>query len=499
MTARPVGRSSDTVRVRLHCSWDDDAGLREGLNSYTAGSDYRWRELELVSEGDDYDVLVVFNHPLIEDLDPARTVVLECEPAPIRERERRRISYPREAFAAYFDVERHHALGFAMWPTGRNYESHRKSRLLSAVVSSKSYFPPQLERQKFVAQYLSRIVGFDHFGRGPFTGPAYRGAIADKADALLLYRYTFAAENWREPNYFTEKLLDAIVCETLCFYDGCPNIELYIDPAVLVRIDTRQPEEALAIVQSVIAGETWKERIDAIRAQKERLRTELNPLEIIRKLVVGEPIVWRPDRDPLTGLDDDDVIRIDARDDAARREALERVARGHRPEVVLDARAQLTDCAAQVMEAVRRHVRDADLVALGGTGVATFAEVAALALPGGRALRYAAVNGNEQISAYCVSPGAARTILRRGDRLPGSIVLRSVDPPIAYVPGPLMRGDGPISDVSLVPPPGRPLTLRLSETVVPRLPRGRRVAMALLRRLFVTRVSARHAWARVRG
>ena len=491
-------RTSDIVRVRLHCSWGDDVALREGLNTYTAHGDYRWRELALVS-GDVYDVMVVFGHPLLEDIDPARTIVVECEPAPIRMRDRLRIPCLPEAFAAYYDVERHHVLGFALWPVGRLRQTPHKSRLLSAVVSSKSMFPPQVERLTFVTEYLSRLRGFDHFGRGRLAGPAYRGEVVDKADALLPYRYTFAAENWREPNYFSEKILDAIVCETLCFYDGCTNIELYLDPEVLVRVDVRKPDEALAIVEEAMARDLWRARLDAIRAQKHRLRTDLNPLEIIRKLVAREPVVWRPERDPLAGLDGSVVIRVDSRDPVARRGALERIARSDRAGVVLDDRAHLTDGAARVIEAVRGNVRAGDLVALGGTGVESIRHFAAVELPEGRTLRYAASMGEERLSAYCASPRAARAILREEDRLPSSVVLRSVDPPIAHLPGPFMRRDGVVADEPLVPPPDMSVAQRFSDAVVPRLPRGRRLAAATIQAMSLTGVPARHAWARLRG
>jgi hypothetical protein len=264
------------VRVRLHGRWGDDDHLREVYGSFAPAPGYRWRNLELTLD-DDYDALVVIDHPRRADYDPARTLVFQSEPAPSRARHREHFRHPPAAFRVFYDVERHHSLN--IWHVRRADVEERpeKTRELSAVVSRTRSLPRHDARVSFVSGYLPKLAGFDHFGRGEFSSPAYRGEIGFKAEALLPYRYTFNAENWREPNYFTEKILDAILCETLCFYDGCPNLELFLDPATFIPIDMGKPDEALAIVQEAIARDEWAVRIDAIRDQKRRLLDDLHP------------------------------------------------------------------------------------------------------------------------------------------------------------------------------------------------------------------------------
>ena len=46
-------------------------------------------------------------------------------------------------------------------------------------------------------------------------------------------------ENVREPNYFSEKLVDAILCETVPIYWGCPNIADFINTKGMVICDTQ--------------------------------------------------------------------------------------------------------------------------------------------------------------------------------------------------------------------------------------------------------------------
>jgi hypothetical protein len=271
----------EQVRVRLHSRWADDDVMRGTFASYSPTGGYRWRNLELTLD-DDYDVLVVFEHPRRTDYDPAKTIVFQSEPEPSRVHHRTFLDHPREAFRAFYDVERHHSVN--IWHVARRAveASPGKTKLLSAVVSPTRSLPRHDDRLSFVTEHLSTLPGVDHFGRGVPAGPAYRGPLDLKALGLLPYRYTFNAENWVEPNYFTEKILDAILCETLCFYDGCPNLDLFLDPETYIRIDMARPADALATVREAIAADEWSRRIGAIRAQKKRLLDDLHPLEIIR-------------------------------------------------------------------------------------------------------------------------------------------------------------------------------------------------------------------------
>ena len=55
-----------------------------------------------------------------------------------------------------------------------------------------------------------------------------------KQDGLLPYRYSVVIENVQEVDYFTEKLLDCMLCGTLPIYWGAPNIEKYFDVAGMI-------------------------------------------------------------------------------------------------------------------------------------------------------------------------------------------------------------------------------------------------------------------------
>ena len=59
-----------------------------------------------------------------------------------------------------------------------------------------------------------------------------------KADGLAPFRYSIVIENVQETNYFSEKLVDAVLCNTVPIYWGCPNLERYFDPEGIIQCNS---------------------------------------------------------------------------------------------------------------------------------------------------------------------------------------------------------------------------------------------------------------------
>lgn len=108
-----------------------------------------------------------------------------------------------------------------------------KTQHMSLIASAKRDQEGHRLRHRVVAFARSSGVDVDVVGRGyvPF---------GDKAEGLAPYRFSVVIENAREKNYFSEKLIDALLCETVPIYWGCPNIEDFIDPAGLIRCATEE-------------------------------------------------------------------------------------------------------------------------------------------------------------------------------------------------------------------------------------------------------------------
>jgi hypothetical protein len=77
----------------------------------------------------------------------------------------------------------------------------------------------------------ARGLDVDIMGRG------YK-AFDNKENGLAPYRYSVVIENVRENDYFSEKLVDACLCDTVPIYWGAPNIADYFDPRGMMVCET---------------------------------------------------------------------------------------------------------------------------------------------------------------------------------------------------------------------------------------------------------------------
>lgn len=106
-----------------------------------------------------------------------------------------------------------------------------KTRMCSLIASAKAMLPGHKLRHEIVAEVQARGLEVDIMGRG------YR-PFEDKADGLAPYRYSVIIENSRETAYFTEKLVDALICKTVPIYWGAPDIAQHFDPAGMIICQT---------------------------------------------------------------------------------------------------------------------------------------------------------------------------------------------------------------------------------------------------------------------
>ena len=102
-----------------------------------------------------------------------------------------------------------------------------KHAMCSLIASSKNKQKGHKLRHSMVKWGRKTGQNIEIMGRGykPF---------ADKSDGLAQYRYSIVIENAREKNYFTEKLIDAFMCNTVPIYWGCPNIAEFFDTSSMI-------------------------------------------------------------------------------------------------------------------------------------------------------------------------------------------------------------------------------------------------------------------------
>jgi glycosyltransferase involved in cell wall biosynthesis len=179
------------------------------------------------------------------------------------------------------------------WHVRRSIAELRRTRVtdkplrLSWITSNKSSLVGHRYRLDFLDR-LRAAVDFDLFGNG------FR-PIADKWDALAPYRYSIAFENMRAPYYFTEKLMDCFVAETMPLYYGSNIIERFFPPEAMVIIDPADPD-IFAKIDEVIRSDLWLKRKDAILEAKRLVLEEYNLFARLAKFVKEDNTAAMPPR-----------------------------------------------------------------------------------------------------------------------------------------------------------------------------------------------------------
>jgi hypothetical protein len=171
------------------------------------------------------------------------------------------------------------------WSVRRTYDQLRKStvrdkrRQLSWITSDTAMLAGHRYRLKFLSR-LEKEMPLDLFGRG------FR-RVYDKWDVLAPYRYSIAFENMRAPYYFTEKLMDCFVCETMPIYFGSPQITTFFPKESLVVIDPEAPN-VMEQIRSVAESNLWQSNRDAILEAKRLVLDEYNIFAMLARLVSSD-------------------------------------------------------------------------------------------------------------------------------------------------------------------------------------------------------------------
>jgi hypothetical protein len=115
----------------------------------------------------------------------------------------------------------------------------------------------------------------------------YQGILEpeNKAEGIVPYKYYFMVENNYEKDFITEKLWEPILCESLVFYYGCPNVTDYIDSDAFVLLDMNDFEKSYQTIKTAIKEDWWSQRIDKIKQEKDKLLNEMAFFPRLRKVI----------------------------------------------------------------------------------------------------------------------------------------------------------------------------------------------------------------------
>jgi len=156
------------------------------------------------------------------------------------------------------------------WISAAECRVYDKSLPVSIIASSKRQTSGHKLRHKVISLFKGRM---DVFGRG------YK-PVEHKLEALAPYRYSIVIENIREPNYFTEKIVDCFATGTVPIYWGCPNIGEFFDTGGIIEFGSlRELRTALNCINEA----DYKSRRQSIESNLQRVPEFRTPEDWIWK------------------------------------------------------------------------------------------------------------------------------------------------------------------------------------------------------------------------
>lgn len=144
----------------------------------------------------------------------------------------------------------------------KEFGTIKKEKNLSWITSKKVFYEGHRKRLAFLDCVESSGLDIDLFGKGIKF-------IDDKYNGLAPYKYSIAVENSKSDYYWSEKIMDCFLSETLPFYYGDENLEHYFPKESFIRINIENPGEALEIINNAIFSKQWENRREAILEAKD--------------------------------------------------------------------------------------------------------------------------------------------------------------------------------------------------------------------------------------
>jgi len=298
-----IHKSFNDFKIKLHVvpHWSTVNDISEFLRMSKDGKG-SWENIELVDVNTDPDYYVILNYPNVSaeymkklQCNAGKILFFHMEPSYFYKGLGFFADPPLGTLKGVFTHK--YQLNLFQWHLNKTYDelmisdfSKEKTKEMSAIISSLYTWPGHKLRVDFI-KYLENNhpeFKFDLYGKTNDAGfKTYLGPtpLFEKDNGLIPYKYTFNSENSEEKNYATEKIVDAILAETLCFYWGCPNLEDYIDSEAFIRLDLNDYEKSYQIIISSIANNEWEKRLPIIKQMKHRILTELQFFPRIQKLI----------------------------------------------------------------------------------------------------------------------------------------------------------------------------------------------------------------------
>jgi len=166
-----------------------------------------------------------------------------------------------------------------------------KRHLISVVDSGRTALPGhhlRLHALNDIIKHVPNIHLYGHITKGRENTGHFKTCLPErtKEAAFLDYKYAVAIENGRTPCYFSEKIIDPILCWTTPIYWGCSNISKYFPKGSFVEIKGLEKDVG-SHVEAIIESKHHEENMDALAEARDLILNKYNLIPTIEKALVS--------------------------------------------------------------------------------------------------------------------------------------------------------------------------------------------------------------------
>jgi hypothetical protein len=277
---------SKKIKVYMACNWCSSEDLLKTWNKMSENMNLSWGNVQLVS-CEPCDFYCIINKPppgMI--IDKKKTILFRMEPHMEKNIHQFGEEYanpnPNDFFFVashdkYYNNNEWHLSKSYKWLSSETIEKDESlSSTISTILSDKYRDPGHIKRIDFV-KFIEKKLSIHVYGNNRFLYKDYKGSLPyhNKDNSLLPYKYSFNVENHSIKNYYTEKVIDGILSETLVFYSGCFNLRDYIDERAFVYLELSNFEKDLSTIKQAIDEDWYSQRLPYIKEAKKKILNEL--------------------------------------------------------------------------------------------------------------------------------------------------------------------------------------------------------------------------------
>jgi len=296
--------------VKVTCNWSSNQEIKKRLIDQF-GNDEILSTVEIVSEGDDYDLLVAFGYITEPPKNNKPIFVFPQEPSWSGGHQKYFNDFNNVKVFGYDSylyspsnvvvetIAHMFYGGRGPWEEGDEFWNYnnltnldvKKSKGICSFVSNRGLndesFPENClykERTDLVSLNYNKLPFIDFYGWGDKEN--LKPHVGKKWSEINNYKFCLTIENSNEKNYISEKFYDCILTNTIPIYYGCANVKDYWPENGFINLDNITDYEYVINKLNWINNnidELYEQMLPELLKMKTRYFNEFNIIKKIKK------------------------------------------------------------------------------------------------------------------------------------------------------------------------------------------------------------------------